>query len=156
MLINEKWHINNITINNIIITIISVHLDAYLGPCKAFMMVFFFAKTPHHRCLTGSKIRLWHYFDLDMFCPIFNSLIDVLLCTASHNWTRSLSKPETRPKNINNPASIYLLKVNNRNTRKRFEICSKLTLKTPERGQWPTAFLKFSGGKDMWNWTIMG
>ena len=31
---------------------------------------------------------------------------------------------------------IYLLKVNNRNTRTRCEICSKLTLKTPERRQW--------------------
>ena len=30
------------------------------------------------------------------------------------------------------PASIYLLIVNNRNTRKRCEICSKLTIKTPE------------------------
>ena len=31
---------------------------------------------------------------------------------------------------------IYLLKANNRNTRARFEICSKLTIKTPERHQW--------------------
>ena len=30
-------------------------------------------------------------------------------------------------------AGIYLLKVNNRNTRTRYEICSKLTIKTPER-----------------------
>ena len=29
------------------------------------------------------------------------------------------------------PAGIYLLKVNNRNTRARCEICSKLTIKTP-------------------------
>ena len=29
-------------------------------------------------------------------------------------------------------AGIYLLKVNNRNTRTRCEICSKLTIKTPE------------------------
>ena len=29
------------------------------------------------------------------------------------------------------PAKIYLFKVNNRNTRKRCEICSKLTIKTP-------------------------
>ena len=35
-----------------------------------------------------------------------------------------------------NPASIYLLKVNNRNIRTRCEICSKLTLKTPERRYW--------------------
>ena len=33
------------------------------------------------------------------------------------------------------PTGIYLLKVNNRNTRTRCEICSKLTIKTPERRQ---------------------
>ena len=32
--------------------------------------------------------------------------------------------------------SQYMFKVNNRNTRKRFEICSKLTIKTPEWCQW--------------------
>ena len=31
------------------------------------------------------------------------------------------------------PAGIYLLKVKNRNTRTRCEICSKLTIKAPER-----------------------
>ena len=31
------------------------------------------------------------------------------------------------------PANIYLFKVNNRNTRKRCEICLKLTIKTRER-----------------------
>ena len=31
------------------------------------------------------------------------------------------------------PVGIYLLKVNNRNARARCEICSKLTIKTPER-----------------------
>ena len=34
------------------------------------------------------------------------------------------------------PAGIYLLKVNNRNTRTRCEICSKLTIKIPERPYW--------------------
>ena len=34
------------------------------------------------------------------------------------------------------PAGIYLLKVNDRNTRTRCEICSKLTIKTPERRHW--------------------
>ena len=34
------------------------------------------------------------------------------------------------------PANINLSKVNNRNTRKRCETCSKLTIKTPEEGQW--------------------
>ena len=33
--------------------------------------------------------------------------------------------------------NIYLFKVNNRNTRKRCNTCSKLTTKTAERRQWP-------------------
>ena len=37
---------------------------------------------------------------------------------------------------LSNSAGIYLLKVSNRNTRTRCEICSKLTIKTPERRQW--------------------
>ena len=32
-----------------------------------------------------------------------------------------------------NPAGIYLLKIDNRSTRTRCEICSKLTIKTPKR-----------------------
>ena len=35
------------------------------------------------------------------------------------------------------PASICLLKINNINTRLTCEICSKLTIKTSERCQWP-------------------
>ena len=37
---------------------------------------------------------------------------------------------------IVHPVGIYLLKVNNRDTRTRCEICSKLTIKTPERLHW--------------------
>ena len=33
----------------------------------------------------------------------------------------------------NYPVGIYLFKVNNRNTRTRCKICSKLTIRTPER-----------------------
>ena len=35
--------------------------------------------------------------------------------------------------NYHIPAGNYMFKVNNRNTRTRCEICSKLTIKTPER-----------------------
>ena len=42
------------------------------------------------------------------------------------------------------PANIYLFKMNNRNTRKRCEICSKLTIKTPKRRHW-TYYTPFSG-----------
>ena len=34
------------------------------------------------------------------------------------------------------PAGIYLLKVNNRSTRTKCQICSKLAIKTPERHHW--------------------
>ena len=34
------------------------------------------------------------------------------------------------------PANIKLFKVNNKNARKRCEICSKVTIKTPERRHW--------------------
>ena len=34
------------------------------------------------------------------------------------------------------PTNIYLFQVNNGNTRKRCEICSKLTIKTTEQRQW--------------------
>ena len=35
-----------------------------------------------------------------------------------------------------NPGNIYLFKVNNGNTRERCEICSELTIETPEQRQW--------------------
>ena len=38
------------------------------------------------------------------------------------------------------PVGIYLLKANDRNTRTRSEICSKLTLKTPKRRHWLVNF----------------
>ena len=42
----------------------------------------------------------------------------------------------------NYPVSIYLLKVNNRKTRTKCEICSKLAIKTPERRQWRRSGVK--------------
>ena len=37
---------------------------------------------------------------------------------------------------VANPANIYLFNINNRNTRKGCEKCSKLTIKIQERRQW--------------------
>ena len=34
------------------------------------------------------------------------------------------------------PAGNYMFEVNDKNSRARFEICSRLTIKTPERCQW--------------------
>ena len=48
----------------------------------------------------------------------------------------NLSTSSQSRKNYIIPTGIYLLKVNNRNIRTRCEICSKLTIKTPERRHW--------------------
>ena len=64
------------------------------------------------------------------------------------SWTERVptrvrkSKTNTFDESIN-PAGIYLLKVNNRNTRTRCKICSKLTIKTPKRRQQIIYFRSF-------------
>ena len=61
----------------------------------------------------------------EIFCPrTISSKPDMMLKpNGSHFWTHV-------------PACNYMLKVNNRNTRTRCEICSKLIMKPPERRQW--------------------
>ena len=41
------------------------------------------------------------------------------------------------------PVGIYIFKVNNRNTRTRCQICSKLTIKTPERRRFGVFIVDF-------------
>ena len=43
------------------------------------------------------------------------------------------------------PSNMHLFKINNRNTRKRNEICSKLIIKTPKQRHWrrSSVFIKF-------------
>ena len=54
----------------------------------------------------------------------------------------NLNKLQYYPRKIlfllrhNYPAGNYMFKINNRNTRTRCEMCSKLTIKTPERRHW--------------------
>ena len=51
-------------------------------------------------------------------------------CEARNCWTKTVLLQRK------NPANINLFKFNNRNTRKRCEICSKLAIKTPELREW--------------------
>ena len=44
-----------------------------------------------------------------------------------------ISTQLSQPLTITTPVGDYMFKVNNRTTRTRREICSKLTIKTPER-----------------------
>ena len=49
--------------------------------------------------------------------------------------SRSARIHEGSSEKLQRPAGIYLFKFNNGNTRAMCEICSKLTIKTPERCQ---------------------
>ena len=53
----------------------------------------------------------------------------------SNNTVESCSVEHARRKKYLFPANFYLFKVNKRNSRKRCEIYSKLTIKTPEQRQ---------------------
>ena len=69
-------------------------------------------------------------------CTGFFVFYFLKLCIQSKGPKNILSTFHTvKSKWVSYPFSIYLLKVNNRNTRTRCEICSKLTIKTPERRQ---------------------
>ena len=66
----------------------------------------------------GSEKKIY-YYDNIKDATLYNVVLD------NERW-----------KNWFNPVDIYLLQVNNRNTRKMHEICPKLTVKTPERPHW--------------------
>ena len=50
-------------------------------------------------------------------------------------------------------AGIYLLKVSNRNSRTKGEICSKLTIKTPERRHSSVSIVNFE--HEIAGWTVV-
>ena len=71
----------------------------------------------------------------DIFLQIFWNYSQLLPCRGNNCDQLLVKLPCSLPVNTS-PANIYLFKVNNRNTRKRCEIFSKLTIKTPERRRW--------------------
>ena len=95
--------------------------------------------------LKNSNFGLWNiHFLSNVMCkkdfvmevfpgiyPIFSELRRKLL---GDNFKKTFKRPLNSLYN-NDPANIYLVKVNNRNTRKSNKICSKLTIKTPEQRQ---------------------
>ena len=69
------------------------------------------------------------FTNISLFTNIpVDEIIDICVYSSNNN-NENTSK-------IQNPANIYLFKVNNISTRKRSEIFSKLTIKTPERRRW--------------------
>ena len=104
----------------------------------------------------ASKLFNFHFLFHSMLFPARLQLSAILW--APHNWAQSwayLTTPWEKhwykyfpflvifnmQKSVSSsysifPAGNYTFKVDNRNTRTRCEICSKLTIKTPKRRQW--------------------
>ena len=78
--------------------------------------------------------------NLNLKAPIINTTDDIQSLTKNYENHISIRKIKEAYPEITrqfpfyiSPAGNYMFKVNNRNTRTRCEICSKLTIKTPER-----------------------
>ena len=98
-----------------------------------------FAKfTGQHRCpsLFFNKVAgLWLLL-LNSFHVSFQyRLFKFMAAEFNNNWSWSIISLVIYSVCLY-PAGIYMLKFNNRNIRTRCEICSNLTIKTPERRQW--------------------
>ena len=107
-----------ITTNLIIITFLDVILDRCTGGYRDY-------KRPNDTPI---------YINVSSNYPrnIINALSDSISKRVS-NVSFDKAKFDNVTPFYNYPVSIYLLKVNNRNTRARCRISSKLTIKTPER-----------------------
>ena len=66
-----------------------------------------------------------------------------------HNLKYSIKMQEYTDEMKTHPVVVYLFKVNNKNTRTMFEICSKLTIKTLEWRQWRHYVLLLTFSKQM-------
>ena len=66
--------------------------------------------------------------ELYITVAFIQQLVLLIYCSVINNKNVSIFS--------SNPVGIYLLKVNNTNTRTRCQICSKLTIKTQERCKW--------------------
>ena len=81
--------------------------------------------------LTWKKKKTWSAFSVFLF------VLSTRLFEASANsvFSHECYFP-LKVAYLTFPANIYLFKVNDRNTRNRCKICSKLTIKTPEQRHW--------------------
>ena len=70
------------------------------------------------------------------FSPSFSLSSSNPTLTSSSQLTAHLTRKRDLIECSNPRAGNYIFKGNNRNTRTRCEICSKLTIKTPERRHW--------------------
>ena len=104
----------------------------------------YFQKNSLTKLLISGVYKIQHFLSFDLH---FKNLTRVLLQCFLEIWVRS-QLSQNFPKIIIFKilqkifhlrflaTGNYMPKFNNKNTRTRCEICSKLTIKTPERSQW--------------------
>ena len=92
-----------------------------------------------HLVRYGWKKNVWNNTDRHFAVKCIKRLeifLLILVKTSEQNCTLINNKLLLLYHQSNFQTNIYYFKVNKRNSRKRCEICSKLTIKTLEQGQW--------------------
>ena len=81
----------------------------------------------------SSYWKPWFFEHVEKYLQTEQSAVEFIpLRDYYHRHTRSLFW-ELQVWSGWDPTNIYMFKINNQNTRKRREVCSKVTIKTPER-----------------------
>ena len=105
-------------------------VSAIIISCNLFLTCFHYQYT-----LPISAIFLWRFCFPFIFVSSLNNVLEWnhnLFCV----WSPYVLTLFILPLRRVFPGINYIFKVKNRNTRTRCELCSKLTIKTPERSQW--------------------
>ena len=95
-------------------------------------------KSPNHRCREEKLTFVYAYvcawkWPCWVLIPFFFGYSEKKILTQAVFF---FIRKRLMIKICNTPGGMYLLKVNNRNTRARCKICLNLTIKTPERRHW--------------------
>ena len=106
--------------------------DRYWWGKVLYWLLITWMKNLFWLCKTNWASFMLSFQRLTFPCWFFNSS----LVNFKYHLTRRRELVEWHSVIVAFNKGIYLLKVNNRNTRTRCEICSKLTIKTPEQCQW--------------------
>ena len=102
-----------------------------LFPLKKYVLSFsMFWKIRTRKCI--SFIYKYHY----IYIYKYHYIYIYILCDENNNFSMCQWYIKFASLFAFYSAVIYLLKVNNGNTRTRCKICSKLTIKRPERRHW--------------------
>ena len=109
---------------------------------KHLVQIHIFKQRIWHRCFPVNFVKFLRtsFFIEHLLWLLLERSMKILQCTLLDVFDRASMKTKHYifsllivPPLYKYPTGNYMFKVNNKNTRTRGEICSKLTIKTPER-----------------------